>query len=78
LFYAGGVNQCGLNSNYSSTPDDGGLLLPLDVAIRKSIEACPTDELKKKMFGCILLVGGGIRFKGVTKYLHQRLSLQVT
>jgi actin-related protein len=73
----GGVSQSGGNSNYQPSSDDGDFLLPLDVAIRKSIESCPTDDLKKKMFGCLLLVGGGIRFKGITKYLHQRLALQV-
>jgi len=76
FIFLGGNTQGGFNSNYSSSLEDV-LLLPLDVAIRKSVEACGSEELKKKMFGCILLVGGGIRFKGVTRYLHQRLALQV-
>ena len=65
-----------MNSAYSSSLEDG-LLLPLDIAIRKSIESSASEEVKKKMFGCILLVGGGIRFKGIAKYLHQRMALQV-
>ena len=76
LLYLGGSTQGGVNSNYSSSLEDV-LLLPLDVAIRKSVEACGSEEMKKKMFVCILLVGGGIRFKGVARYLHQRLAIQV-
>ena len=52
-------------------------LLPLDAAILKSIELCPAEELKRKMFGCILLVGGGTRIRGLDKYLRGRLALQV-
>ena len=66
------------NSVYGSSADDGDILLPIDVAIRKSIESCSTDDLKMKMYGGILLVGGGLRFKGAAKYLHQRLAMQVT
>jgi actin-related protein len=54
-----------------------GQLLPLDAAILKSIELCPNDELKRKMFSCILLVGGGGRFRGMERYLMGKLALQV-
>ena len=52
-------------------------LLSLDAAILKSIEACSNEETKRKMFSCILLVGGGLKFKGVERYLQSKLALQV-
>ena len=51
--------------------------MTLDQAILKSIESCPSDEMKKKMYSSILLVGGGIRFNMVQKYITQKLHLQV-
>ena len=53
------------------------LLMPIDQAILKSIEACPTDEMKKKMYSSILIVGGGMKFRNADKFLMQKLALQV-
>jgi len=61
-----------------SSGSDDVLLLPLDVAIKKSIESCSSDELKKKMYSCILIVGGGLRMKGLPKFLNQRLVTMVS
>ena len=52
-------------------------LLSLDAAILKSIDACPNEELKRKMYSCILLVGGGLKFKGADRYLQGKLATQV-
>ena len=38
----------------------GAGVLPLDAAILRSIDQCPTEELKKKALASILLVGQGI------------------
>lgn len=35
------------------------------------------DELKRKMFGCILVVGGGMKFTGIGKWLQNRVGLQI-
>lgn len=35
------------------------------------------DELKRKMYGCILVVGGGMKFVGIGKWLQNRVSLQI-
>ncbi|CAB4059138.1 ACTR8 [Lepeophtheirus salmonis] len=51
---------------------------PSDQAILKSIEACPSDDLKKKMYSCILLVGGGLKFDGITQFLKNKLILQIS
>ena len=61
----------------TSQRGDGGGVLGLDAAILKSIELCPNEELKRKMFSCVLLVGGGVRFRGIERYLAGRLTLQV-
>lgn len=35
------------------------------------------DELKRKMYGCILVVGGGMKFIGIGKWLQNRVGLQI-
>ena len=52
-------------------------LMSLDALILRSVDQCPSDELKRKMLSSILLVGGGVRFRGIERYLTGRLALQV-
>lgn len=52
-------------------------IISLDQAVLQSIERCPNDELKRKMYGCILVVGGGMKFNGIGKWLQNRVSLQI-
>ena len=52
-------------------------LLTIDTAILRSIESCSSEESRKKMFSAILLVGGGIKFRGVAQYIKHKLTLQV-
>ena len=66
-----------LNTSRSQDHHDHNNLLSLDSAILKSIESCSSEELKRKMYSCILLVGGGLKFKGVDRYLQGKLALQV-
>lgn len=54
----------------------GGRIIGLDAAVLKSIERCGSDELKRKMYGSVLVVGGGMRFAGAGKWLAGRLALQ--
>ena len=49
----------------------------LDQAILQSVEACGSDDLKRKMFSTVLLVGGGAKLKGLDKYLQSKLAIQV-
>ncbi|KAL3283058.1 hypothetical protein HHI36_006216 [Cryptolaemus montrouzieri] len=44
-----------------------GQILGLDQAVLQSIDRCPNDDLKRKMYGCILVVGGGMKFAGIGK-----------
>ncbi|GFR08202.1 actin-related protein 8 [Trichonephila clavata] len=52
-------------------------LLGVDQAIVQSIERCDCDELKMKMYSCILLVGGGMMFNGIHTWLRNRLQVQI-
>ena len=36
-----------------------------------------TEELKRKMYGCILVIGGGMKFTGIGKWLQNRVALQI-
>nr|SVE93502.1 EOG090X02LT [Scapholeberis mucronata] len=63
-----------------ATPDDQPqqqLLYSLDQAILHSIERCSSDEMKRRMYSCVLLVGGGAKFEGLSTWLHNRLLLQI-
>ncbi|XP_066986004.1 actin-related protein 8 isoform X2 [Macrobrachium rosenbergii] len=52
-------------------------LFSLEQAILASIDRCPTDEMKRKMYSSILIVGGGAKFKSLGKWLQNRLALQI-
>ncbi|KAG8177688.1 hypothetical protein JTE90_020252 [Oedothorax gibbosus] len=52
-------------------------LLGIDQAIVQSIERCDCDDLKMKMYSCVLLVGGGMMFKGIHTWLKNRLQVQI-
>ncbi|KYN00766.1 Actin-related protein 8 [Cyphomyrmex costatus] len=51
-------------------------LLGLDQAILQSIERCSNEDLKRKMYSCVLVVGSGLKFKGIGMWLRNRISLQ--
>lgn len=42
-----------------------------------SLVLLANDELRRKMYGCILIVGGGMKFIGSGKWLHNRIGLQI-
>ncbi|CAL4167632.1 unnamed protein product, partial [Meganyctiphanes norvegica] len=52
-------------------------LLSMEQAILTSIERCPSEEIKRKMYGSILIVGGGAKFDNIGKWLQSRLALQI-
>lgn len=51
--------------------------MPLDEAIMYSIEQCSNQETKRKMYGTVLLIGGGMNFKGTDEFLLKRLQSQL-
>lgn len=51
-------------------------LLGLDQAILQSIERCSNEDIKRKMYSCVLVVGSGLKFKGIGTWLRNRISLQ--
>ena len=34
------------------------------------------DDVKRKMYGCILIVGSGMKFQEIGKWLQNRIALQ--
>lgn len=54
-----------------------GQVLSIDAAICQSIDRCPNEELKKKMYNCVLIVGGGVKLRGIAKWLQNKLALQI-
>jgi len=53
------------------------ILYSLDQAILHSIERCSSDDMKRRMYSCILLVGGGAKFEGLSSWLYNKLILQI-
>lgn len=54
-----------------------GQVIGIDQAVLLSIERCPNEEMKKKMYGCVLVVGGGMKFAGIGKWLQNKMALSV-
>ncbi|XP_053326025.1 actin-related protein 8 [Spea bombifrons] len=50
-----------------------GKALGLDKAILHSIDCCASDDTKKKMYGSILVVGGGLKFHKAQQFLQHRI-----
>lgn len=45
-------------------------LMGLDEAILYSIDKCESDEVKKKMYSCIVVVGGGLNVESIQPWLQ--------
>ena len=59
---------------------DGGLtadeqigFTPLDEAVVRAVEKGKSTEVKRRLYGSILLVGGGARTAGLARYLEWRV-----
>lgn len=39
--------------------------------------ATATEDLKRKMYSCVLVVGSGMKFRGIGMWLRNRISLQI-
>ncbi|KAL9956854.1 hypothetical protein ACROYT_G038400 [Oculina patagonica] len=51
--------------------------LGLDQAILHSINCCPTEDTKRKMYSSVLLIGGGFMFNGAATALQSRLQAKL-
>lgn len=51
-----------------------GHLMGIHEAIVMSIDRCDSDEMKKRMYSNIVVVGGGLMFPGAHSWLHHLLS----
>lgn len=54
-----------------------GQMMALDAAILQSIDRCQTEDLKRKMYSSILIVGGGVKAPEFHLWLQNRLALQI-
>ena len=72
------INEDFVKRTANTEDGERSLLMAIDQAILKSIESCPSDEMKKKMYSSILIVGGGMKFRNAEKFLMQKLALQVS
>jgi len=54
-----------------------GQIIGLDSAILQSIEHLSNDDLKKKMYNCILLTGGGSKVSGLSKWLQNKIRQSI-
>lgn len=54
-----------------------GQVIGLDSAIIQSIEHLPNEELKKKMYNCLILVGGGSKINGLSRWLHNKIQQSI-
>ncbi|XP_046542630.1 actin-related protein 8-like [Haliotis rubra] len=53
-------------------------LMGVDEAILHCIEQCGSEDLKRKMYSCIVVVGGGLAlFEGAQSWLQHRVWLQM-
>ncbi|XP_078341111.1 actin-related protein 8-like [Crassostrea virginica] len=48
-------------------------IMGVDQAILHSIDKCDNDETKKKMYSCIVVVGGGMMLEGAQQWLQYRV-----
>ncbi|KAK6176999.1 hypothetical protein SNE40_015194 [Patella caerulea] len=52
-------------------------LMGVDEAIVYSIEKCSNDDIKRKMYSCILIIGGGMSFDAAQKCITGRIWPQI-
>lgn len=63
-----------LKFNANDFQTSTGQIIGLDSAILQSIEHLPNEELKRKMYNCILLVGGSSKIPGLSKWLQNKIQ----
>ncbi|XKL61734.1 hypothetical protein PGB90_001567 [Kerria lacca] len=62
------------NTSTSDYVTENGHPVGIDTAIIRSIEKYGSEELRRKFYSSILIVGGGIKFPGVSEFLETKLS----
>ena len=63
----------GLKPISGLTADDRLGFTPLDEAIVRAVERGKSTEVKRRLYGTILLLGGGARTPGLAQYLERRV-----
>ncbi|CRK92971.1 CLUMA_CG006564, isoform A [Clunio marinus] len=63
-----------LKFNANDFQTSTGQVSGLESAILQSIEHLPNEELKKKMYNCVLLVGGSSKIPGLARWLQTKIQ----
>lgn len=66
-----------LKFNANEFQTSNGQIINIDSAILQSIEHLSNDDLKKKMYNCILLIGGGSKIPGLAKWLQNKIRQSI-
>jgi actin-related protein 8 len=69
------LENCELNCNEKELVGDQ--LLGIDQLIVQCIDRCDSEEMKKRMFSCILIVGGGSKIHGIDNFIRDKLNTQI-
>jgi hypothetical protein len=70
-----GLTPLGLAHAAGLTADEQLGYMPLDEAIVRAVERGKSTEVKRRLYGTILLTGGVARTPGLARYLEWRISL---
>jgi actin-related protein 8 len=68
------VDDADKDSKFNDFQMSNDQIIGLDTAIIQSIEHLANEELKKKMYNCILLVGGGSKTPGLNFWLQNKIQ----
>ena len=72
--FAPALTEIGQLHTSGFTPDSSLGFTPLDEAIVRAVERGKSTEVKRRLYGTILLLGGGARTPGLSEYLEWRIS----
>ena len=71
--YAPSLTEVGARMSTGLTPDAQLGYTPLDEAVVRAVERGKSTEVKRRLYGTILLLGGGARTPGLAEYLEWRV-----
>jgi len=72
--FAPTLTDVGMRHTAGLTPDGQLGFMPLDEAVVRAVERGKSTEVKRRLYGTILLLGGGARTPGLVEYLEWRVA----
>ncbi|KAL1496778.1 hypothetical protein AB1Y20_014366 [Prymnesium parvum] len=68
------LTTLGMRQQSGLTPDELLEFMPLDEAVVRAVEKGKSTEVKRRLYGTILLIGGASRTAGLAPYLEWRVA----